>query len=315
MLRTMASALFYARFFNAFSTRGFDRRVGALQDDEFDFRGQRWLVTGASGGIGRAAVLKALACGAEVFAVARCQEKLERLASEAAAPDRLHTLVCDLSLLSDTRDLATHPTLHGAPIDALVNNVGVLLNDFQRSAEGLELSLATNLVGHFVLTEALLSADRLGPEAAVVEASSGGMYGAALNLDKLTAASKAHWDGVAAYALQKRAQVELVRAWNARWPTGRRAYVMHPGWVDTAGVQTALPAFRATLRRALRNADQGADTILWLIDQQPAMSSKGGIWLDRHLDDEHAFALTRQSRWTAADLYDRLEDTARGVLA
>jgi GTPase Era involved in 16S rRNA processing len=90
---------------------------------------------------------------------------------------------------------------------------------------------------------------------------------------------------------------------------------MHPGWVDTAGVQTALPAFRATLRRALRNADQGADTILWLIDQQPAMSSKGGIWLDRHLDDEHAFALTRQSRWTAADLYDRLEDTARGVLA
>ena len=313
MLRNVASALFYARFFQAFSVKGFDRRVGAPAEDEFDFNNQRWLVTGASGGLGQAVALKAVASGAEVLAVARSQPKLDALAGQARGPGRLETLACDLSVMADTQALAAHPIVQKAPIDALINNVGVLLNDYELSDEGVESSLATNLLGHFVLTEALLARKALAAGAAVVEVSSGGMYGAALNLDKLTATSKARWDGMAAYALHKRCQVELVRAWNARWSQGRTAYAMHPGWVDTEGVKTSLPAFRATLRRFLRTPDQGADTILWLVDQRPAVESTGGIWLDRHLDEEHAFGLTRRSRWTADDLYARLAHTADGL--
>ncbi len=308
MIRNIASGLFYARFLNAFSTLGFRRRVGQLQIDEFDFSGQRWLVTGASGGIGRAVVLKALHSGADVIAVARSQEKLDRLTSEVTGPGHLQTVACDLSLIGETRALASHPALQGGQIDALVNNVGVLLNDAQLTDEGFEASLATNLLGHFVLAEALLGSDRLDPEAAVVEVSSGGMYGVALDLEKIFDAPYKRWDGMTAYALHKRAQVALVQAWNQRWTGQRRAYVMHPGWVDTDGVKTALPGFRASLRRVLRTPDQGADTILWLLDRRPDVSDPGGIWLDRHLDPEHAFGFTRNGRHTPDELYQCLMD-------
>lgn len=308
MLRNIASALFYARFLNTFSTLGFHRRVGQLRTDEFDFSGQRWLVTGASGGIGRAVVHKAVQSGADVIAVARNQQKLDRLTSEVSGPGDLQTVACDLSLIGETRALASHPALQGGKIDALVNNVGVLLNDFQRTAEGLEASLATNLLGHFVLTETLLGSDRLAREAAVVEVSSGGMYGVALDPESIFDASKKRWDGMTAYALHKRAQVALVRAWNQRWAGARSAYVMHPGWVDTEGVRTALPGFRASLKRLLRTPDQGADTILWLLDQRPDVAGSGGIWLDRHLDPEHAFGFTRNSRHTPDELYQCLMD-------
>jgi len=313
MIRNVASTLFYARFLNAFSTLGFRRRVGRLQSDEFDFSGQRWLVTGASGGIGRAVALKAVLSGAKVLAVARSEQKLDQLRSEAVGPGSLETLTCDLSIMHDTQALALHPLLREGPIDALVNNVGVLLNDYQVSGEGLETSLATNLLGHFVLTEALIDSDLLAPHAAVVEVSSGGMYGAALKLKPMFDGSESGWDGMNAYALHKRAQVELVRAWNQRWADRRQAYVMHPGWVDTEGVRTALPGFRATLKRVLRSADQGADTILWLIDQRPVQHNAGGIWLDRQLDSEHAFGFTRKCRQTADDLYQRLGEAADSI--
>mgnify|MGYP001048058035 CR=1 FL=1 len=308
MIRNIASALFYARFLHAFSILGFRRRVGQLTLDEFDFSGQRWLVTGASGGIGRAVVLKALHSGADVIAVARSQEKLDRLTSEVTGPGHLQTVACDLSFIGKTRALASHPALQRGQIDALVNNVGVLLNDIQLTEEGFEASLATNLLGHFVLTEALLGSDRLAPETAVVEVSSGGMYGVALDPEKMLEAPNKRWDGMTAYALHKRAQVALVQAWNQRWAGQRRAYVMHPGWVDTEGVKTALPGFRASLGRVLRSPDQGADTILWLLDQRPDVADSGGIWLDRHLDAEHAFGFTRNGRYTPDDLYQCLMD-------
>ncbi|MFY8123928.1 MAG: hypothetical protein ACOVKB_06800, partial [Silanimonas sp.] len=110
--------------------------------------------------------------------------------------------------------------------------------------------------------------------------------------DALEARDAAHHDGFMAYAQHKRAQIELTRAWNAQ-AHGPRAQVMHPGWVDTDGVRSSLPGFRRVLRRVLRNGEQGADTALWLAATRPEPRPEGGIWLDRHRDTEHAFAMTR----------------------
>ena len=44
----------------------------------------------------------------------------------------------------------------------------------------------------------------------------------------------------------------------------RRVHAMHPGWADTAGVQSSLPRFYRATRPLLRSPDQGADTIVWL---------------------------------------------------
>ncbi len=59
--------------------------------------------------------------------------------------------------------------------------------------------------------------------------------------------------------------------------TGVTATSMHPGWVDTAGVQDALPTFRKITGPFLRNEAEGADTIVWLVASDEAASAAGGF--------------------------------------
>ncbi len=46
--------------------------------------------------------------------------------------------------------------------------------------------------------------------------------------------------------------------------TGVVVHAMHPGWADTKGVQNWMPVFRKTTRPIIRDAEQGADTIVWM---------------------------------------------------
>lgn len=295
VIRTLGSLVFYARFARQFSVVGYNRAAADWPTFEPDFSGQTWLVTGATGGIGRAVALSANRYGARVLAAARSEEKLRALKHDASTPRRLIPISADLSLMNAVHRLSGQRAVGQRPIDVLVNNVGVLLNEHSLTAEGLETSFATNLLGPYVLTESLRGADAFADEGLVINVSSGGMYGTPLRLEPMAGRDASRYDGMAAYAMHKRALVVLTRYWNERWQGRPGAQVMHPGWVDTAGVQTALPMFRRVLGQWLRDADQGADTILWLGAERPPLPSDGGIWLDRALQPEHEFAFTRRT--------------------
>lgn len=305
MKKALGAAIFYARFARPFSRIGYRRRVGDAPL-QADFSGQRWLVTGATGGIGRAIALGAAARGATVLAFARSADKLAGLLLEAHGPGRIVPHVVDLSLMRDIRRAAADVVREGR-LDVLANNVGLMCHDFERTVEGVELGLATNLLGHWELYGALRRGGALDARSAIISMSSGGMYGAKLELPALEAADAASHDGFLAYAQHKRAQVELTRYWNGQGPDAPRAWVMHPGWVDTDGVRTALPGFRKLFRSVLRSADEGADTALWLAATRPPVGD--GIWLDRHRDDEHAFGFTRDGA-SASDLAAWLSERA-----
>jgi dehydrogenase/reductase SDR family protein 12 len=308
MLRALASLFFYSRFFTRFSRVGLRRRQRNWETCPERLDGQTWLVTGASGGIGAAIAGLAHARGARVLAAARSKDKLAELVRAAGRSRRMVPLQVDFSSVADTRRLVGDLAARGERIEVLVNNVGLLLDQFVLTPEGLETSFVTNLLSHYVLTEDLRAAGLFADGAAVVNMSSGGMYGSPLRLAEMAATTASGYDGMAAYAMHKRAQVELTRAWNQRWQGQPRVSVMHPGWVDTAGVQTALPAFRATLRRHLRTAEEGADTALWLGSTRPPVAADGGIWLDRVLDPEHEFSMTRKTAANAEQLREFLAD-------
>jgi dehydrogenase/reductase SDR family protein 12 len=199
-------------------------------------------------------------------------------------------------------------------VNVLVNNVGILLDDLSTTSEGFETSYATNLLTHWVLTEALLQADALAPQATVIEMSSGGMYNAPLTLDYMGMKDPRKYNGVYAYAVHKRGQAALVKYWQTRHgSSGLRCYVMHPGWADTDGVKTAMPNFRRRLRTVLRDAAQGADTALWLAATRPSQEGPDAFWFDRAPREAHAFPHTVKSKYTPDDLAAFLEKEAATV--
>jgi len=306
---------FYGRFLVSFSALGYRGRALLWQPLHADFTGQTWVVVLATGGIGRAVVEGATRRGATVLALARSHQKLDALAREAPGPGRVIPIVTDLSLVADTQRAAAAILAQGSRVDVLVNNVGLLLDDLAVTAEGFETSYATNLLTHWVLTDALLQSSALTPQATIIEMSSGGMYNAPLTLDYMGIKDPKKYNGTYAYAVHKRGQAELVKYWQRRHgATGLLFYVMHPGWADTDGVKTAMPNFRRRLRSVLRDAAQGADTALWLAATRPSREGSEAFWFDRRPRSAHAFPHTMKSKYTPDDLAKFLEGEAAKVV-
>jgi len=126
--------------------------AGWTLDDIPDLTGRRALVTGVTSGIGEATVLELARHGAEVILGARNPAKLETTITriEREVPSAvLHPLEIDVSDLTSVRKAADQVT---EPLHLLVNNAGVMATPHHRTADGLELQMATNYFGPFALT-------------------------------------------------------------------------------------------------------------------------------------------------------------------
>lgn len=318
MGRSLGKLLFFMRFMPSFTAPIFSlrrRHFAPLPDQT----GKTWLVTGATGGIGRAISLEAARLGATVIAIGRNEDALKHLAEGDSTDGRLIPLKADLALLADIDQLMNRLEQDGHSIDVLVNNVGVLLHHVEITAEGHEKTLATNLLGHYHLTEILKTHERLEIGARVINMSSGGMYNVPLMLPILTQppGDESTYDGMLNYAVQKRAQVVLTDYWREH-DSSRLYYVMHPGWVDTVGVQTALPDFRKLLKSILRTPEMGADTALWLGCTAPEQIDDG-IWFDRKLRSAHIYKHTKTTRadgeLLAATLSEPIAETRKSMVS
>jgi dehydrogenase/reductase SDR family protein 12 len=133
------------------------------------------------------------------------------------------------------------------------------------------------------------------------------MYTAKLDADDLQSAS-GDFDGVQAYAQTKRAEVILTELWAERLrERGIVVHSMHPGWVDTPGVQESLPTFNKVMGPLLRDAAQGADTIVWLGASDKALLSTGEFWHDRRRRPTHRVPWTKESGEDRRRLWETCE--------
>ena len=309
-------AAFYGRFTLSFTQVGHRARRLTWPSFKPDYRGQHWLVTGGSGGLGRHIVLAAARAGATVTAVARSESKLAELRGAAAAAglSGVDSECCDFSLQSDTAALLAKLEAKGRKIDVLVNNVGVLLDDHTLTKEGRESSFVSNLLSHYQLTEGLIARGLLRtPGALVINMTSGGGYNVPLNIAMLNMTNPKKYNGTGAYGFHKRAQIVLNQFWRDKYGArGITFYVMHPGWADTDGVKRSLPRFRKILKSILRDAESGADTALWLAGTRPAQPEQEAVWFDRALRTAHVYPRTRVSKDTPQTLVAYLDSELAG---
>ena len=304
-------AAFYARFTLSFTEVGYRVRKLSWPALKPDFKGQHWLVTGATGGLGRQIALSAAQAGATVTVAARNKEKLAQVVSDAKAMGvaGIDTEVCDFSLQSDTARFLREVAASGPKIDVLVNNVGVLNDDHSLTSEGRESSFTINFLSHYLLTEGLIRGGVFGAKSPlVINMTSGGGYNVPLSTAMLNMTNPATFNGTGAYAFHKRGQMVLNQYWRDKYgPKGFTFYVMHPGWADTDGVKRSLPRFRKILKSVLRDAVSGTDTAIWLAATRPSQEEKEMVWFDRAPRPAHVYERTRATKDTPQSLVDYLE--------
>jgi NAD(P)-dependent dehydrogenase (short-subunit alcohol dehydrogenase family) len=228
----------------------------------------------------------------------RDRTKTERVRDEiadATGSDLLDVALADMGELDQVDALAEQVLAACDRLDVLVHNAGALGATRRVSSAGIEVTVASQVLGPFRLTDRLLPLLSAAAPGRVITVSSGGMYATGLTVDGLQM-RPGQYRGSEQYARAKRAQVTLNELWAARVPPDQVVFhAMHPGWADTPGVQTSLPRFRAVTRPLLRSLEEGADTIVWLAADETAVATSGGFWHDRRRRPIHKLPSTRRT--------------------
>jgi NAD(P)-dependent dehydrogenase (short-subunit alcohol dehydrogenase family) len=144
--------------------------IGAMKWTAQDMRrqdGRTFVITGANSGIGLEAARALGAAGAHVVVACRDASKGEHAVAELDGDFDVRRL--DLADLASVRGFAEG--LEGQ-VDVLVNNAGVMAVPRAKTADGFELQLGTNHLGHFALTGLLLGALKAASSPRVVTISS-----------------------------------------------------------------------------------------------------------------------------------------------
>lgn len=197
--------------------------------------GKLAVITGATGGLGFETALALAGANAEVILTGRNAQKgqdaLRRIRAEYPhAKVRFEAL--DLASLASVADFSRRLIAESRPIDMLINNAGVMaLAKRQVTADGFEMQLGTNYLGHFALTAALLPLLR---GSRVVNLSSIAHRNGRINIDDLQGEQR--YQPWIIYAQSKLAMLmfalELQRRSDAKgW--GITSIAAHPGWART----------------------------------------------------------------------------------
>jgi NAD(P)-dependent dehydrogenase (short-subunit alcohol dehydrogenase family) len=247
-------------------------------------QGKTVVATGATSGIGAAAVEALARQGARIVFCARDPARAEatRRRLEAVAPGLGHrAYLADLSLIAQTRRVGAEIAAAEPRIDVLVNNAGALFSTRRVTAEGLEMTFALNHMSYFVLTAALRESI-VAAKGRIVSTASAAHRGAQLDFDDLQSAKIA--PGFRVYGRSKLCNILFTRELARRLAgTGATANCLHPGVVasrfaDEAGGWTA-PLFKLVKRFAI-SPQQGADTIIWLASS-PEVAGVSGQYFAR----------------------------------
>lgn len=213
--------------------------------------GKLALVTGANSGIGYHTALELARKGATVILACRNPKKgedaLKRL--KTALPGAKAELVeLDVSSLKSVRAFAAAFAARGAALDLLINNAGIMAPLTRKtSADGLEIQMATNHLGHFLLTSLLLPSLRRAPAPRVITVASIAHRRGRMNFDDLQ--SERSYSPFASYAQTKLANLlfafELQRRAD-KAGVKLASIAAHPGVARTSIIENGLGGGRKT---------------------------------------------------------------------
>ncbi|MBV9914616.1 MAG: SDR family oxidoreductase [Sinobacteraceae bacterium] len=240
------------------------------------------VITGTTHGIGRVTARELARAGRTVVMLCRDLKAGEAvrygLLRETPAA-RVELVRCDLASLASVRAAAALVRRDYPRLGLLINNAGMVSTRRRTSADGFELTFATNHLGPFLLT-ALLS-EHLDRAARIVTVASRIHYRGRLDLASITDTG-ARYRPTAAYAQSKLANVMHTFALARRLAgTGITVNCLHPGVVATHLLPRWLRTIKPLMTRVMFDAERGARTTLYLA-LEPRVAALTGQYFDEY---------------------------------
>jgi NAD(P)-dependent dehydrogenase (short-subunit alcohol dehydrogenase family) len=235
--------------------------------------GRTFVITGANSGIGLGAAKALAAKGARIVLAVRNTAKGEEAARQIDGETEVRAL--DLADLASVKAFAA---AYDGEIDVLINNAGVMNVPFARTADGFEMQIGTNHLGHFALTNLLLGqiTDR------VVTVASGAHHFGKIRLDDL------NWESGyrrhAAYGQAKLANLLFMAELQRRLDeagSNVRSVGAHPGWAATnlqtrSGNRVEDALMTVGNRLVAQSGDMGAEPTLYAATEDIPGNSYAG---------------------------------------
>ncbi|WP_380163744.1 SDR family NAD(P)-dependent oxidoreductase [Jannaschia sp. R86511] len=269
----------------------FSSRSTALEVVEgIDLTGRRAVVTGGASGIGVETARALAHAGAQVTLAVRDVDAGAPVAADIArSSGRDDVAVAHLDL-ADLGSVDAFVAAWSGPLHVLINNAGVMDTPHLRTAQGFELQLGTNHLGHFALATGLHDALAAAGDARVVVVSSSGHAASPVVFDDLFFERRAYDPGLA-YGQSKTANVLFAVEATRRWSgDGITANALMPGGIWTplqrhwsaeqraAAEQQARQAEGAGLFH-MKSTEQGAATSVFLATS-PLVAGLGGRYFE-----------------------------------
>ncbi|XP_072542759.1 dehydrogenase/reductase SDR family member 12 [Salminus brasiliensis] len=308
------NAVWFLKGLQEYTRSGYEAaaKYFAAADLEVDLSSRSFVITGANSGIGKATANEIAKRGGTVHLVCRNKSRAEEARKEIVEQSKNENVHVHIVDMSSPRQVWEFASAFGQnhSVHVLINNAGCMVNQRELTEDGLEKNFATNTLGTFILTSALIPALKQAQDPRVVTVSSGGMLVQKLNVEDLQF-EKGSFDGTMAYAQNKRQQVIMTERWAAQHQEIHFSS-MHPGWADTPAVQASMPDFHAKMKNKLRTEAQGADTVVWLAVSDAASRQPSGLFFqDRKAVPTHLpLASSRSSPAEEAKLMSTLEQLA-----
>jgi NAD(P)-dependent dehydrogenase (short-subunit alcohol dehydrogenase family) len=243
-------------------------------------QGKVVVITGATSGIGEVAAQNLARIGARIVMIARnpqrAEASLSRLRQIGPGVDhRVH--LADLSKLAEMRRVASEVATSEPKIDVLINNAGAMFTRREVSADGFEMTFATNHLSYFVVTDALLKPLQAAGRARIINTASEAHRGAKIDFDDLQ--FNKNYSGFMAYRRSKLCNILFTKELTRRLEgTGITANSLHPGFVSTrfGDNNHGLAAFLFRFAKVFAvSPEKGAETIVFLSTSNDVANMSG----------------------------------------
>jgi len=249
------------------------------------------IVTGATSGIGEVTALELAKTGGKVIIIGRSEAKCQATAKkiQEATGQTVDYLLADFSSIESTKAAAEQYLAKYDRLDLLVNNAGALFGKRQESPDGLEMHIAVNHIGPYVLTMALLdlmkqTAESSSEEMRIVNVNSDAHY-SGVNWDDIQFSNK--YSGMKAYGQSKAMNMLFTNELAQRLEgTGVTVNALHPGVVGTNifsgfGNNIFIKALSKVASLFMLSPEDGAKTTLYLSESADLNGVNGSYFADQ----------------------------------